>query len=111
MQFKTISSEHEFSTDPLAGLSLALFDEARVSVRAFVKSAGIDRAATDAFGPGVSGAVTAAVRGFERDGWPKLVLLDQQELHGARGAYDQASDTIYLSRDYLAASHGAPESI
>lgn len=109
--------KYHWNDDELApkyadALSLTLFDDARSAVRAFVKSPAIDQAAAEAFGPGVSGAaVAAAVHAFDRDGWPKLVLLGASELHGARGAYDQASNTIYLSRDYLAAERGSPEAV
>ena len=48
---------------------------------------------------------------FDRRDGPALVLLDEDDLHGARGAYDQASDTIYLSRDFVADSHGAPAAV
>jgi hypothetical protein len=72
-------------------------DDARAMVRAAAGSGILEVAAPVAFG--VSGAaVAAAIEGFDRDGWPKLVVVDEAQLHGARAAYDLASDTIYATR-------------
>src|SRR5688500_17710973 len=90
----------------------SLFNEAQAAVRDFVNSSQIGTAAAAAFGSGVSGAeVAAVIRTLDRKGWPKLVLLDEDDLHGARGAYDEAGDTIYLSRDFVVASRGASAAI
>ena len=87
--------------DDKSGLASSLFAEAQAAVRDFAGGAQADAAAAAAFG--VSGsAVAAAVRAFDRYGWPRLVLVDDDVLHGARAAYDRASDTIYLSRQFLA---------
>lgn len=98
------------SADTEGAHAASLFNEATAAVRNFVNGAQIDAAALAAFG--VSGAeVAAALRTLDRKGWPKLVLLDDEGLHGARGAYDPAGDTIYLSRDFIVASRGAPAAI
>ena len=99
--------------DPAGGESLSaasLFNEAQAAIRDFVGGSNIGTAAAAAFG--VSGAdLAAVVRTLDRKGWPKLVLVDDDVLRGARGAYDEASDTIYLSRDFVAASRGAPAAV
>src|SRR5581483_5224078 len=89
---------------------VSLFAHAKALVRAFAHGEGIDAAATAAFGPGVTaGTVQTAILDFERVGWPALVVLDDSDLHGARGAYDAVRDTIYLSREFLA--EAAPAAI
>src|SRR5688572_29842514 len=96
------------STGGESAYAISLFNEAQAAVRDFINGSQIDLAAAAAFGPGVSGTeVAAALRALDRKGWPKLVLVDDDTLHGARGAYDQGSDTIYLSRDFVAASQSA----
>jgi Ca2+-binding RTX toxin-like protein len=89
-------------TSPIdsAGAS-SLYADAQAAVRAYAAGASIDAAAAAAFGADISGAaVAAAVRAFDRYGWARLELVDDEVLHGARGAYDRQSDTIYLSRQY-----------
>jgi hypothetical protein len=83
-------------------LSENQFDAARALIRTYTGSGGIDAAARTAFGADVTGAsVREAILDFDRHGWPKLVLVDDTVLHGARSAYDMARNTIYLSRDFL----------
>ncbi|HKQ28098.1 MAG TPA: hypothetical protein VJT77_05820, partial [Burkholderiales bacterium] len=99
---------------PTSELDLArsLFESAQSKVRDFVKTSAVNNAAKAAFGADVSGAtVLKAVQGFDQKAWPKVVLLDARDMHGARSAYDQAHDTIYLSRDFLAASKSAPDAV
>ena len=56
-------------------------------------------------GPDVSGAALAgAVSAFDSTGWPHFELIDEETLHGARGAYDRTHDTIYLSQQFLASA-------
>jgi uncharacterized delta-60 repeat protein len=99
---------HTHDTD--AQLSLTFFDAAQSAVRAFV--AGSATAAATAFGSRVTAAaLSAAVEGFDRDGWPTLRLVDADLLHGARGAYDAGSRSIYLSREFLAAFHDSPGAV
>lgn len=94
-------------------VELNLLAEAQDDIRHFLaapKAAGTAEAVKAAFGKDVSAAqVSAVVQGFERSGWPKLVLADADDLHGARAAYDPAKQTIYLSRDYLA--NARPEAV
>ena len=81
-------------------LSSGLFEAAQAAVRGFGVSAGIDAAAATAFG--VSGTtVAAAIADLDESGWPRLVLVDDDVLNGARAAYDASRDTIYLSRTFL----------
>src|SRR5687767_2266496 len=81
-------------------------DDAAAQIRAFVSSDLFSAAASAAFGVS-SAAVAAAIRDFDRKGWPKLVIVDENDLHGARAAYAQDSDTIYLSRSFVATSTSA----
>jgi predicted lipoprotein with Yx(FWY)xxD motif len=100
-------------TSPIdsAGAS-SLYVDAQAAVRAYAAGASIDAAAAAAFGVDISGAaVAAAVRAFDRYGWARLELVDEEVLHGARGAYDRQSDTIYLSRQFLAISRDAPAAV
>jgi serralysin len=93
-------------------LAKMLFESAQSKVREFVKTSAADNAAKAAFGADVSGAaVLKAIQGFDQKAWPKVVLIDARDLHGARSAYDQAHDTIYLSRDFLAASKSTPDAV
>jgi Ca2+-binding RTX toxin-like protein len=85
----------------------SLYADAQAAVRAYAAGASIDAAAAAAFGADISGAaVAAAVRAFDRYGWARLELVDEV-LHGARGAYDRQSDTIYLSRQYASDTSAA----
>ena len=89
-------------------LSSSLFEAAKSAVRDFARSADIDTAAATAFG--VSGAaVAAAVQRLDESGWPRLVVVDDDVLHGARAAYDASRDTIYLSRTFLL--HATPAAV
>jgi len=88
----------------------SLFAGAQTAIRDFVSGSQIESAALSAFG--VTGAtVSAAIRALDRYGWPTLTLVDDDVLHGARAAYDAASDTIYLSRGFIAASRSNPGAI
>jgi len=92
------------------GFASSLFADAQSAVRELVGGGGLDAAAAAAFG--VSGAaVAAAISAFDRYGWPRLVLVDEDVLHGARAAYDRESDTIYVSRQFAAAAHTAPAAL
>lgn len=86
-----------------------LFDSAKAAVRTFISGVTLESAAATAFGEHVSGAtVAAAIHGFDRDGWPLLMLDDAQALHGARAAYDRIGNTIHVSREFLTAYANAP---
>ncbi|HEX2828993.1 MAG TPA: type I secretion C-terminal target domain-containing protein [Burkholderiales bacterium] len=80
-----------------------LLENAAAQIRSFVSSDLFALAANSAFGAS-GGALAAAIRDFDRKGWPKLVLLDEHDLHGARAAYSQETDTIYLSRTFVASA-------
>ena len=89
-------------------LSASFFEAAKTAVRDFAGSADIDTAAASAFG--VSGAAAAsAVQRLDERGWPRLVLVGEDVLHGARAAYDASRDTIYLSRAFIL--HAAPAAV
>lgn len=91
-------------------LASSLFEDAQATVHHFLSGGSIDAAAATAFG--VSGAaVAAAVAAFDAEGWPQLVLVDEDVLNGARAAYDLDSDTIYISHQFIAASQSSSSAI
>src|SRR5687768_5195155 len=98
------------TTDAESAFIASIFADAQTAVREFVGGATIDAAAASAFGVAGS-AVVAAVRAFDRYGWPRLLLVDEDVLHGARAAYDRETDTIYVSRQFAAASQAAPSAL
>ena len=81
----------------------AVFNQAKAGVRRFAASSDLESAATTAFGV-TADALMDAIRSLDRLGWPQLVLVDSDTLNGARGAYDSASDTIYLSKQLMGQS-------
>lgn len=67
---------------------------------------------TTAFGPDLTlERFAEAVAELDASGWPRVVVTDRELLLGARGAYAASSDTIYLSREFLAASAGNDHAI
>lgn len=67
---------------------------------------------TTAFGPDLTlERFEEAVAELDASGWPRVVVTDRELLLGARGAYAASSDTIYLSREFLAASAGNDHAI
>ncbi len=79
------------------------FAAAQDAIRKFASASDFGTAATNAFGVDAA-AVGAVILDFDRHGWPKLVLVDDMELNGARAAYDTARNTIYLSREFAASA-------
>jgi serralysin len=98
------------SRQSLDRLAATEFDEAKAAVRAFLGTSDLGTAATAAFGVSAS-AVQSAVAEFDRKGWPKLVLLDEADMHGARAAYDTARNVIYVSRQFVESSAGDPTAL
>ncbi|HEX2829104.1 MAG TPA: cadherin domain-containing protein, partial [Burkholderiales bacterium] len=92
---------------PSDALASTLFDNAKADIQAFAHGPALGSAAAAAFD--VTGAALAdTIESFVRNGWPRLEVVDDQSLGGARGAYDSAHNTIYLSSQFLGtASPGA----
>ncbi|MDB5865938.1 MAG: polysaccharide deacetylase, partial [Betaproteobacteria bacterium] len=103
---------HSKASPNATGTASSLYTDSQAAVRAYVAGSSIDAAAAAAFGADISGeAVAAAVQAFDRYGWARLELVDEELLHGARGAYDRENDTIYVSRQFLVISRDVPAAV
>ena len=84
-----------------------LFNAARQRVRAFIGHPSCEAASQAAFGQHVGCvAVTQVVQRFDRETWPRLVVVGPDVLEDAYGAYVATNDTIYLNREVLEESDG-----